>query len=193
MSNKVICAFGNISDRYLEEALQVLEGERGKNVKVWKIVACLALVIGLLSGMAWGPLWGRIQMPAKYYEVGDVLAAGTLELEYVDCTDGAVHIRVKNLRDREYEFVASFRFTNSRIDPEKQHIYTAATGYVGSADQILSDVLVITVDGMAAGNIQIPADGKFHDVVIDFSAALEQGYQRQGKSWDFDGLCLHYE
>ncbi len=195
MTDDVVHAIGNISDRYLDEAMQVFE-RKSLHYRRWlPLAACLAVV--LCVGFAvLRPIISPTEKPQIAYRVGSTVQSEEYEYWYLGYTETSVCFRVRNLMDEDYAFTVAFD-AYWEIHPNYYNQYEVTTGEPSSQYPIVKDKLKIYVDGEETDAVWIPADGAYHDVVIDFRKLLERGYtigpSENYVIWYFENLCCAME
>lgn len=174
--NRVLCAFGNVNDKFIAEALEYQKPHVNPKMIRWMIaVPCtfiLLIGVGVFLHNRLDPILPP-DKPAIAYGVGNELTSSYGVCQYVSCTETSVSFRIKSNSDRMYPF---------HIDVHKKNDYIKYVAAVGgyadsSAAEVFTDMLSVYIDGKEASTIFIPADGNMHDVVIDFSALLNSGYE----------------
>ena len=188
--NKILSAFNDITDSYITDALEYKKARvYTVNLKWIAAVACAFLVIFAGVGVMhkiWNNNGVGVQTPQYIYQVGDKITLGNGTCEYVECTDSTISLIIQSDKNIDYTFsIDAYRW----IGENERITYVATTGrYDAYGDKkVLKDVLTIYVDGIKTSSIDIPEDGKEHEVIIDFSYLTENNYDIE-TSWELTGV-----
>lgn len=177
--SKILLAFNGINDSYIDEAIQcrMYKPQQG-GLKWIAAAACLLLVVlGLLAIPSLLNQESGVQRPQYIYQVGDTCTSYYGSAAHMGFDDGSVTFSIKSNKQWTYCFdilVYDYISDNERL------IYVATTDgnkLYGAVEGVLTDAFQIYVDGVKCASITIPADGREHEVKIDFSYLLEAGYE----------------
>ena len=176
--NRVLYAFNDIQEQYISEAAAYKASRTGW---IWGIAACLALACLVGAAMLLqpdSPGGPGVQTPQKICAVGETLISSYGVCEYVACTDTTVTLRVKSTRSMDFD--VDF-FAYKTVGTNQKILCVATTGYYDppQGTEVLKDALVIYIDGEVKPYLFISADGQEHEVVIDFSLLLGEGYEME--------------
>lgn len=178
--NKILYAFNDISACYISEALEFKKARaRSVNLRLVAVAACILLIfcvgvaVMLPSGNSNGP---SVKTPQYVYKVGEKVTSSYGTCEYVAYTDTTVTFRIQSNRDWDYAFyILAYR----RISENERITCVATTNRfdeLGSTE-VLDGALTIYIDGVEVETLEIPADGKVHEVLIDFGYLHENNYE----------------
>ena len=184
--NDILSAFNNISDEYIAEALLY----QNKNVKqilrkiIW-IAACFMLVstIAIFTVLNRSNLYTpSVSTPAYHHQVGETVESYYGTVTYVDCTNNTIIFSIQSNQTHEYcFFMPAYLQTDDHTRDSYMAIINFGAGFGGDI-KTLTNVLDIYIDGQPTTNLLIPADGNEHEVVIDYSYLVNNGYEIAG-SW----------
>lgn len=182
MTNKMLLAFTDISGAYVEEALQY---SKRSSTRIWKnvIAACFVLIL-LTIPMA--RIYRHIHesnpvtSPPSTHTVGTSLFTYYGDIKYTSCGDTSFSFTIQNNTESPWTydiFINADKLPDAETPVGYSCIVTTKFRYTNHPTVVLDDVLKVFIDGELSNNgVRIPADGRPHEVVIDFSFLVENNY-----------------
>lgn len=179
---KVFEAFESISDEYILDALTYCE-QKKRNLRfiIGAFAACLVLFVScyIVHFFVQPPSSGGIETPAKIYSIGEtVIVCNTIEVNYTEVTDTTVRFTIVNPNEYDKEVEARFD-AYKYVSKNRRYMYRTSTDPDFKRFdmwQAIPGVLKMYIDGVEVDRLIIPGDNATHEVIIDYSYFVENGY-----------------
>ena len=178
-------AFNDIADDYISEAEEY--ERKSKNIKITfprllaAIFSILSIALVISTTFYNANNSDNVQSGQTIYHVGDTVTIWNGTCEYVACDNYSITLRIRSDDYRAQLLIIS---ANKRTWVEADGGYFKTEKYVGITNghsaywdgEVVLNSLDIFVDGVKKEKMVIPNDGQVHEVIIDYSYFVENGY-----------------
>ena len=175
--SKILKAFNEIDERYINSALEC-SSYKVKRKIAGTFAACLSLFLCL--GLAINILINyNAERPMRIYSPGEIMQTRWGHITYNYYTDTEVCISVVNGLKEDLIIDVSFSGYKYFSEIDKYKNESRIIAHIGYPKEygnsiVLDDMITVYIDGNISYDYIIPADGKEHEVILEYGRFREE-------------------